>query len=704
MKKFTLFATAVLAMCATTAKAELMDKAFYRMPTFATIQDATVTASQEGTCPITVKSNKTNNTPRYLFTKWGEDAYKKCPATLPESGYTFSTDFTITVDEGVSNCMELVLASDTTAFKLSHMRLFNSNYYFFRMHQATNKSAEGKDSIYINGNIANDADWNFGEKEGTLALLTPGVKYEIRVNVNVEGTESKYTIRDVAADTLAAQGVKDITALNNKHIGMIWFNTSGASTYDFNNMTLSTLQNGPFATEPVANLFWVEGEERDYFAQFEEGHTLHWIQLGDAEDVISGETYEDGVEYTISYNDAMDTRDFEAGETAGRKIITCNKSGQLKIWTNRSDDETNVSDDVVIDVECVTLQLPAPTATITNVTEGYGKEYTLSVSNADVVLNPTITIHYELTQGGNKIEGDVLSGEKVTFTDKGTLTLYSVDKTHKVECYTKSETETIENNVEYVEAKFVDYQWNKEKCDGDVAGFTKLEIIDNANKSHWDRIYSDQKYGTKEDGTNEAFVDGTEYTYVKEGFGFYGGSAIGTDDAKWNAQVPTDLASAFLPLIPSEADYSIYQPNAWCIFPMEGIVYYDVNSTSAVKKDPNGNPGYLEMTIDPAYISDDEAKPNFFIINKRGGYDRPDKGNSNATEVVVAGVKFWLYRYDTAINSVRILTYKGFTPDASGIENIKAENVVRTAKMMVNGQLLIVKGSKTFNAAGMQVK
>lgn len=719
MKNFTFLAVAVMSLMTFTAKAELMDKAFYRMPTFTDIQDATVTASQVGTCPITVKSNKTNNTPRYLFTKWGEDAYAKCPAELPESGYSWSTEFTITEDAGVSNCMELVLTSDTAAYKVTHMRLLNTDTYFFRMHQAANKSEEGQDSIYINGDvIAKDEDWtSFGETNGDLLLMTPGVKYEIRVNINVEGTESKYTITDLDAAQVVAEGVKDISMYDTKHIGMIWFNTGGGCTYDFNNMILSTLQNGPFATDPTANLFWVEGTERDYFVTFEEGDVLHWIQLGDAEDVVSGETYTSGEEYSISWGDAMDTKDFEAGEECGRKIITCTESGTLKIWTSRADDENNTSDDVLVEVVCEEIQLPAPSAAITNVAEGYGKEYTLSVDNSQVVLNPTITIHYVLDEGGNVQEGDVLSGEKVNFANAGTLTLYAWDKTHKTECYAKSESVVVENNVEYTVAVDVNYQLTVDEINAGMEGYHANTIVDNTSKSHWERIMSNEARGYKEDGTNEPYdaANADQYTWVKEGHGVYDTSCIGTDDAKWPVLVPDDVKN-IAPLQPSEENPEIYkvlnggEDYAWAIFPCEGIVYYDVNTTvegvgCAVKKNEAGAAGFVEMTLEERFNSDDEAKPNFFIVGTTGGYNRPDKGDCTATSVLVAGQKFWLYRYDTAIRFVKVMTYKGFVAAIDAIENDvenaaapifnlrgeKVQNMATPGFYIQNGRVMMVK-------------
>lgn len=695
MKKFT-FITMLMLLVGTMAKAELMDKAFYKMKRFATVQDATVTATEKGTNPITVKSNKNNNTPRYLYTVWGEDAYVKCPAELPETGYTFSTEFAITADAGVSNCMELVLAPENTGFKLTHMRLFNKNEYFFRMHQAANKNEEGLCEVYINGDVEEDADWNFGEKVGKQVFMTPGVNYSIRVTVSKDGSKSSYVIKEIESGNVLAEGEKDITALENKHIGMIWFNTGGGCTYDFNDMKLSTLQDGPFSSEPSAELLAVIGKQRAYYVNFSEGETLHWKQLGDAEDAVTGEALANGEEYTVEYGDANDTRDFEANseEYVGTKIIYCTESGELKVWTSLADNEENTSDEVIVNVECVEIAMPNPVATITNVSEGYSKEYTISADNSETLLNPTVTIKCIVKDAsGNKVtEKDIMSGEKVTFEDAGSLELYAYDGTHPTPWYTQSETVSVNNNVEYVKQNFTNYAWTKAECDETKAGYTVTEIVDNANKSHWDRIYSDQKYGYDENGNASAWADGTEYAYVKEGFNFYPGTVIGTDDAKWNVQVPEDIYTGFSPIVPATAEN--YEEGAWAIFPLEGIVYYAINITN------------LTVGIDSKYVSDDASKPNFYIVHTRGGYDRPDKGDCNATTVCVAGENYSLYRYDTAICDVTVMTYKGFTPGETGISTVNAaETAAPVVKKVVTDKgIVIVKGDKAYSVSGAQIK
>lgn len=64
-------------------------------------------------------------------------------------------------------------------------------------------------------------------------------------------------------------------------------------------------------------------------------------------------------------------------------------------------------------------------------------------------------------------------------------------------------------------------------------GFTVTEIVDNANKSHWDRVYSTQMYGYDANGNATACTDADAANYVstKKGHGFYDMTCIGTDDA-----------------------------------------------------------------------------------------------------------------------------------------------------------------------------
>ena len=143
---------------------------------------------------------------------------------------------------------------------------------------------------------------------------------------------------------------------------------------------------------------------------------------------------------------------------------------------------------------------------------------------------------------------------------------------------------------------------------------------------------------------------------------------------------------------------------AWAYFPFEGLVYYDVNTK--VDGDCAVRSNYLNMHLDTKYISDDTNKPNFFIVNTTGGYNRPDKGDCSSSVVLVAGETFKLYRYDTAITRVKVMTYQGFTPGTgTGISSVNAEETTaKVRKVATKNGIVIIKGDNAFTVSGVQVK
>ena len=707
MKKFT-FIAMLLAVFAMTAKAQVMDKYFFKVPTDKMsegwiIQDAGNFASTPGKEYLEVKNNK--NGGRMLNYFWNEAAWAGVdPATLPNSTYKFTMDLNMS-NMAARADMEFTLLPVNMCTS-SDSRVSTHNYhwykanegedYFFRWRVGEKPAAANGDfTIWINEEPTAKNDWNQTTEE-TLTLSSQKT-YKFAVAINTEAKTATYTIADEEG-TVLKTGVHNYTCEENR-AGIFVFGMNGTSTHQLSNIGLSYEAEGPFAQEPSVDLLAAIGEQRAYYVTFPEGHTLHWIQLGDAEG-LDGTAYADEEEVAVSYSDATDTREMETSGDGGSKIIFCNKSGQLKVWTALEDDENNKSNEIVNDVVCEQITMPTPSASIVNVEEGYKKVYKIVADNSETLMKPTVTIHYKKTVDGVEKEGNILTGETITLEGKGALELYSFDGTHPVEMpwYAPSEKVTVENNVEYVVAENKNYAWTKEECDAAKAGFSVTEIVDNANKSHWDRVYSTQMYGYDANGNATACTeaDAANYVTTKSGHGFYDMACIGTDDAKWNVQVPEDATTAFAPLAPT-ADFlanSKYVASAWSIFPLEGIVYYNTSVTNAT------------VTLDPKYTSDDASKPNFYIVHTRGGYDRPDKGDCNTTTVCVAGEDFNLYRYDTALCDVKVMTYKGFTPNATGISSVNAAEVAAPAvkKMMTKDGLVIVKGNKTFSLSGAQMK
>ena len=707
MKKFT-FIAMLLAVFAMTAKAQVMDKYFFKVPTDKMsagwiIQDAGNFAATPGKEYLEVQNKK--NGGRMLNYFWNEAAWDGVdPATLPNSSYKFTMDLNMS-NMAARADMEFVLLPIGICTPTDN-RVSTHNYhwykandgddYFFRWRVGEKPAAANGDyTIWINEEPTAKNDWNQTTEE-TLTLSSQKT-YKFAVVINTAAKTATYSIADEEG-TVLKTGVHNYTCEENR-AGIFVFGMNGTSTHQLSNIGLSYEAEGPFAQEPSVDLFAAIGEQRAYYVTFPEGHTLHWIQLGDAEG-LDGTAYADGEEATVSYSDATDTREMETSGDGGSKIIFCNKSGQLKVWTTLDDNEEKKSNEIVNDVVCEQIAMPTPSASIVNVEEGYKKVYQIVADNSETLMKPTVTIHYKKTVDGQVEEGNILTGETITLEGKGALELYSFDGTHPVEMpwYAPSEKVTVENNVEYVVAENKNYAWTKEECDAAKAGFSVTEIVDNANKSHWDRVYSTQMYGYDENGNATACTDADASNYVstKKGHGFYDMACIGTDDAKWNVQVPEDATTAFAPLAPT-ADFlanSKYEASAWSIFPLEGIVYYNTAITNAT------------VTLDAKYTSDDASKPNFYIVHTRGGYDRPDKGDCNTTTVCVAGEDFNLYRYDTALCDVKVMTYKGFTPNATGISSVNAAEVAAPAvkKMMTKDGLVIVKGNKTFSLSGAQMK
>ena len=718
MKKFTLISLLML-ICCTMAKAQLMDKFFFKIPTDKadgwTLQDAGRMTLTPGKDYLEVKL--TNNGGRMINRFWNEDAWKKVDvASLPNNTYKFSKDMKMTVNATRTD-MEFVLLP-VNACTATDSRVSSHNYhwfnnegedYFFR-YRVTASTAETAD-IVINENPTARGDWPTPTEESETATLNVGVKYSFAVEINVAEKTATYTISDEEGNVVKT-GVHNYVCEENRAGIWVMSPNSANSVIQLSNMGLSYKAEGPFAVEPSVDLLAAIGAQRAYYVDFSEGHTLHWIQVGDAEDAL-GNAYADGEEYTVGYGDANDTREFEqnAEEYFGKKIIYCTKSGDLKVWTSLDDDEAKVSDEIITPVVCETIAMPVPVAKITNVEAGYGKEYTITADNSSTLLQPVVTIKCIVKNASGSVieEKDILSGEKVKFTDAGSIEMYSFDGTHPQEWYAPSEKVTITNNAEYVVAEDKSYIMTYDEINAGLSGWDKVELVDAAGKSHWDRIMSSEKRGYKADGTNEVYVEdnAASYVSVKEGHGIFADTDCGTENAKWNVLCPNDVYTCALPLIPSEENAALYKVfndhYAWCMMPFEGLVYYDVSTK--VDGDCAVRSNYLNMHLDPQYTSDDASKPNFFIVNKTGGYNRPDKGDCTSSEVVVAGETFKLYRYDTAISSVKVMTYKGFVPGSAGISSINGEETVaKVRKIATKNGIVIVKGEKAYSVSGAEMK
>ena len=147
----------------------------------------------------------------------------------------------------------------------------------------------------------------------------------------------------------------------------------------------------------------------------------------------------------------------------------------MKAWTTNGN---STSDVIETEIDCTPIILPGAVVSITGITEGYGKTYTFSASNDDVLLKPEITFSYVFTgKSGKKTEG---TGANITVSEEGSITITTVAKGYQ------SATTEIENNTFYALKK----QWDFARMTDEeitTAGFPEYEILNSNSSSGFDQ-------------------------------------------------------------------------------------------------------------------------------------------------------------------------------------------------------------------------
>ncbi len=206
---------------------------------------------------------------------------------------------------------------------------------------------------------------------------------------------------------------------NNVTPTKIALQVSSLGCYAIDELKLTYLTNEAIANIPAIELTKVSGNDRIYTATIGDGETLHYIVPG-------------GEEQT---------------STAAETQITVTQDGELVIWTTNGE---ATSEQVKLDVTTGSVSLADIKLSLTNITAGYGKTFSVSIDNSGVLLKPTATITYDFVPSG---EGSAITGAAVTgpieATEGGTYTF-----TASAEGYA-STTYTFEN-VEMEQLNSVD--------------------------------------------------------------------------------------------------------------------------------------------------------------------------------------------------------------------------------------------------------
>ena len=286
--------------------------------------------------------------------------------------------------------------------------------------------------------------------------LGEGTWYTVTLDVNVNARTVDYSVIDYSGNELQS-GTRNVpeTDLNGNPIsmyaeGLFLMLARYQTVVDIDNIKVFFESDGDWANPPTVSLIRVgqnADEELDlnyraYSVDFLDGEELHIIGT-------------DGKEINVDYADVD-----------GKYTYETTVSGILKAWTTSG---TATSEVVETEIDCAPVVLPEVVATISSVSAGFGKTYTLTVNNSDVPMRPTIFINYEFVgTDGNVISANgEASGVKVTVPTEGTLKLTSEAFGYQ------ATTVTVNNNVQFETKKVWDFaRMTEEEISTALAGAT----------------------------------------------------------------------------------------------------------------------------------------------------------------------------------------------------------------------------------------
>lgn len=467
-----------------------------------------------------------NNNGRSAQVTWGDSIYMDKEGNLLLENDIYKMDFSFCIKTMPNNQYN----SEITVFT-NHAPIANKTY------RLPWSDADKKESIHKYGvwenfifdasqcNTAVDADMQVTinaplkaeevmDRDSTMTtqytidtanqyMLPTGTWIIVNMEVNVKDRTVNYDV-NTDTDDFITSGTMIVPEadLNGDPIsmyaeGLFALLARSGSKFLFDDIRISCEVDDPYANPPTIALTRLGQDEdenlnlnlRSYTISFIEGEVLH----------IKGT---DGQTFDVEYDDTDE----------GNYVYDTTTSGVLEAWTTCDGATSEV---VKVNVECVPCKLPSVVATISSVEAGYGKTYTLTISNADVPLQPTIFINYEFTGvNGEKLEKTgVASGAKVTVSQEGTLKLTSTAFGYE------ATTTSVENNLEFEVKKTWDFA-RMTDAEISAAGFPDYQVLNSATTSGFSNWTARKRLYYRLEGTSSINDEGEEVWTNVYPFGF----------------------------------------------------------------------------------------------------------------------------------------------------------------------------------------
>lgn len=397
-------------------------------------------------------------------------AYKSVSYDTPSNGYItdeMSTEgYVIEFDASMRSGKKADRSQSqfivpTTGPNLATNATYSGTDYIFALSQKQITASDYSTEWYINdlSNTGTPVTLKAQWYHYTLKITASGVNYTIQDGSNTIATGNLQLITTDGS----LPSIKGFWSLVGREGGVL----------NFDNMVIYDYVAGEVAAEPQVTLIGINGKERSYRISFADGETLHYTLPGSTDEV---------------------------SVTEGTSIeVKTSTSGTLYAYTTRGTAKSSV---VETAVEAVEITLNAPTYSVSNIGEGYVKEYTVNVDNSSVLLSPTATLSYVYTPAGGTAQAsvDIANGGKISSDAAGTYVI-----TASAAGYTSSEL-VIKNDVAYAVAK--EYKFS-EMTEADFPEELWTKGTDDDSRWGWSESSLATKYELNDPTTNAATaIDG----------------------------------------------------------------------------------------------------------------------------------------------------------------------------------------------------
>ena len=603
---------------------------------------------------------------------WGPEIFldDQGLSLLEDGTYTLSYEFSIAVGSNNQYNSAITVFTNHKPIDNQPFRtpwatpIHGWDNYLFDMSQVDGQSVQ----YYIMGDAVKnqDADGNRTADTitGDVTTFETGAWYGVELNVNVNTRQVEWSVVNTVTGSPVKSGTYTVpaedeegNAISMYAEGLFVMCARYQTTYQFDNIKVYFESAHDYANKPSIALTRVGRTADDelnlnlraYTIVFAEGETLH----------VTG---------TNGTTEEIDWADCD-----GAYVYETTESGTLTAYTTSGD---ATSETVSVDVDCAPIALPAVEAVITSVEAGFGKTYTLNVSNADVPLRPTIFISYEFTgaNGETITATDEASGCKVTVSEQGTLKITSA-------AFGYQATEvSVKNNIEFETKKVYDFA-RMTQDEIVAAGFTGgWQVLNSATTSgfqNWTargRLYYNLAGSETVDDSGE-----TVYTRVLP-FGYI------SDDNTTNVMNYTELdanetgeglfdgLTVFAGQNVSFIHHVGVYNNATAGGNYKNIIVKDLDPTDFVVAnriaDYGSNSNHPVVATDDEYYALLEGDNEVFSVAEVGEevLDEAEAGTGKFNVTVP------VYRIDTACTKLTVFAQAGVVEDGAGVtEIVKSE-------------------------------